>query len=157
MVNRTSASMKWSLLLLFAMTAGLGCNEGGRAAERSLEISPKYALKDCLVRVDFAWGPGIAILEREDVVMEIISAMREATVVTRKIPLFLGHTANDRSYFVFYFVDECENRAALAKRFIDEFVVPKSKKFPEFSIVSEGIEPGFDGVLPSGAWISDDD
>lgn len=137
------------------MTSCLGCNEGGRAAERKLEISPKYALKDCLVRVDFAWGPGISPLEREGVVMDIIDAMRDATVVTRRLPLFLGHTANDRSYFVFYFIDECEKRAALTKKFIDEFVVPKSKSFPRFSIVTEGIEPGFDGVLPSGAWIPD--
>ena len=154
--------MKTRLFLAFLIVPMiLGCNGGmaadanREAANRSLGIEPKYALRDCMVRVDFEWAPGTTLSKKEEVVQEVIAAMREAPVITHKLPIFFGHTTRDASYFVFYYADKCESRAVLTKRFIDEFVRPKSKGFPGYSIVAEGIEPGFDGVMPSGAWIPD--
>lgn len=148
-----------SFLALLVIPLVLGCNGGmaadanREAANRALGIEPKYALRDCMVRVDFEWAPGTSSSKKEEVVQEVIAAMREATVVTRKLPMFFGHTTRDAAYFAFYYADKCEDRAALTRRFIDEFVRPNSKSFPGYSIVSQGIEPGFDGVMPSGAWI----
>jgi hypothetical protein len=141
----------------------LGCNGQGdpaiadrEAAVRSLGIERKYLLRDCLVRVDLLWSPGDSAEAKESIAQLILNAMREATIVTRELPLFSGHTVSDRSYFVFYYTADCERREELTKRFLDEFVKPKSKTFPKYSIVSEGIEPGFDGVLPSGAWLPEE-
>lgn len=157
-------TMKTRLLLVLLLISSVaGCNDGiapdarRDAVNRFLlgEVEPKYALRDCMVVVNFEWRPEVTSSMKAEVVDEIISTMGEVTVVNPKMPLFSGHTTSGASYFAFYYVDKCEDRAALTKHFIDDFVRPISKNFPEYSIVSEGIEPGFDGVTLSGAWLPD--
>lgn len=144
-----------SIAILLCLLLLFGCNEDAAKSKNNFKLERKYLLKDCLVRLDFGWDEGTSFSTKEEVTQEIIAAMKEATVVTNTFPLFFGHTTGDRSYFVFYFTDKCENRATLTESFVARFVKPASKSFPKYSIVSQGIEPGFDGVIPSGAWISD--
>lgn len=141
--------------LVLSCNGGMAADANREAANRALGIEPKYPLRDCMVLVNFEWDPGTSPTVKEGVVQDVIAAMKEATAVTRKLPMFFGHTMSEVTYFAFYYTDKCESRVALTKRFIDEFVRPNSKSFPGYSIVSEGIEPGFDGVMPSGVWIPD--
>ena len=139
---------------LIAISIAASCGDIADNARSNLRVEKKYTLQECIVRVDFLWADVTAEDLKTDIIEEV-NAQVGIAVVSGQFPIFSGHTTYDLDYYVFYFSDICEKRRQLTQDLIDKFFVPNVPGFPDYHIVDEGIDPGFDGVTPSGWWIDD--
>ena len=125
------------------------------AVKYLLGIQKQYYLKDCMVKLNFQWPPTTTALIRKRVDqainVQIIKALESG-----EFPLFFGGTTGELKYSVFYYTDQCEDRRQLVEALIEKYLVPHIPDFPEYEIVDESIEPGFDGTMPSGEFWLDD-
>lgn len=144
------------LLLAALLPLIAGCSESGKAASPEAnppwKVERKYYLKDCIVKVDLLWPLGTEHAEKSRVMHKVAAQVNRA-VVSGKLPMFSGGTTRELAFYVFYYADKCEQRKALTQKLIDEFFVPNVPQFPPYKIIDKGIEPGFDGVMPSGLWL----
>ena len=142
----TSSALKFVLLSVILL---LGCTK--KSFNEHLNIERKYALRDCMVKLELKWKGDVSLEDRNAVAGNMIKILNEVTL-SKALPYFSWHTPNDKSYFVLYYVDKCEVRAAMTERLITDFLVRRIDDFPEHTIIAEDVEPGFDGVIPSGFW-----
>lgn len=119
------------------------------ALKNLLGIQKQYYLKDCMVKLNFQWPPTTTALVRERFGQAINSQITKA-LESGEFPLFSGGTTGAVKYYVFYYADRCEQRRQLVQALVEKYLVPYIPEFPEYHIEDEGIEPGFDGVMPSG-------
>ena len=154
-IQYQSRITKAGLLLLFSIVALAGCKDAhagdGKLMER-LGIEKKYYLKDCLVKLNFLWDPKTDRLTRESVFHKMRAPIMEA-ISSQEFPYFSGHATRTKDYYVFYFVDRCENRLELVQKLVKKKFLPNIPNFPEYEIEYEGIEPGFDGTTPFCCWL----
>ena len=144
------------LLLLFFVLILEGCNDVHPSDEEFmkglLDLEKKYYLKECLVKLNFLWSSEMDESARENVLHKIRGPIMEATL-SGEFPYFSGHTTYEMKYYVFYFMDRCENRREYVQRLVEEKFLPVIPDFPRYEIEHEGIKPGFDGVTPTCCWL----
>lgn len=141
-----------NLLLAFMVALLAGCDVASKETNPPWKVEKKYYLRDCIVKVDFAWAADKTYAEKSEI-MGKITAQMTRTMVSGVFPTFSGHHTRDLGYHVFYFADKCEQKKEMTQRLIDKFFVPNVPGFPPYKIIDQGIEPGFDGVMPSGMWL----
>jgi hypothetical protein len=140
------------MLSLIAMFLLVGCAEGKSGSQSGFAVEKKYSLTECVVRLGFIWADDSDYVQKTSVLRAVSEQMNKA-IVSGEFPLFSGHTTRDSKYLVIYFADECENRGRLLDELVSGYFMPNIEDFPPYEIQDEGIEPGFDGVMPNGWWI----
>lgn len=140
--------------LFFALIAVLlaGCNAASNEPNPPWKVERKYYLRDCVVKLDLAW-PAEAESAEKSKVLEKVMAQVNRALASGKFPMFSGGYTRELAFYVFYYADKCENKKAMTQKLIDEFFVPNVPGFPSYKIIDHGIEPGFDGAMPSGMWL----
>lgn len=104
------------------------------------------------MKVDLLWAGSTDPAEKFKI-MKNVAAQVNRAVASGEFPMFSGGFTRELAFYVFYYADKCEDRGALTQKLIDEFFLPNVPGFPPYKIVDEGIEPGFDGAMPSGWWL----
>ena len=152
-----SATIKAGLLLLLASIVLLGCKEV-RANDdefmKAFGLERKYYLKDCMVKLNFLWDSDTHPAVVEGVFQGIRTPISRA-MVSGEFPYFSGHRTRSSDYYVFYFMDRCEDRVEYVRKLVEEKFLPNIPDFPRYEVEHEGIEPGFDGATPSCCWLDD--
>lgn len=133
----------------------VGSSQAQRSFEEALGIEKKYYLKDCMVKLNLQWPPTTTALVRKHVVHAINVQIAQA-IVSGEFPLFVDHATWELKSYVFYYVDQCEHRRQLVEALVEKYLVPHIPEFPEYHIEDEGLEPGFDGVMPQCCWLDDE-
>ncbi len=151
--------MRNTVFCILICVFSLGCSEGMtygegiQKATNQFQIERKYYLKDCVVKVNFSWNPEDSALKRENVLNAIAEEIKDV-LVANVFPLFSGHFGRDGSYYVVYYSDRCDSRIEMTHSLVRDYLSPKIRDLPSYS-VDVNVEPGFDGVLPSGWWLDD--
>ena len=150
-----SRVIKVKLLLLLSCVVLAGWNDAHAGDKKLMEylgIEKKYYLKDCLVKLNFLWDSKTNHLTRESVVHKMHALIIE-TNLSQEFPYFFGHVTRTKDYYIFYFVDQCENRLEFVQKLVEKEFLPNISSFPEHEIEYEGIESGFDGTTPFCCWL----
>lgn len=149
-----TAIIKAGLLILFSSVILMACKELRANDEfmKELGLERKYYLKDCMVKLKFLWGPDVGHAAMAAVFQEIEIPILRA-MGSGEFPYFSGHRTRSTDYYVFYFMDRCEDRKEYVRTLVEEKFLPNIPDFPRYEIEHEGIEPGFDGVTPSCCWL----
>lgn len=140
------------LLLSFLILFAGGCSESEGTVSKGMNIEKKYYLSDCTVKLDFLWKSDRPLKDRERIVSEV-SAQVNRAIASGNFPMFSGHTTRELAYYVFYYADKCEDKKAMTQKLVDDFLLPNVLHFPSYEITDKNIDPGFDGVKPSGWWL----
>ena len=152
-----SGTIKAALLLLLSSVILMACKDVRANDEeftKALGLERKYYLKDCMVKLNFLWDPDTHRAVIESVIQEIEVPISRA-MVSGEFPYFSGHRTHSRDYYVFYFMDRCEDREEYLRKLVEAKFLPHIPEFPRYEIEHEGIEPGFDGATPSCCWLED--
>lgn len=123
-------------------------------AEQGFNVEKKYYLKDCIVKINFIWDESIEYPERFTVTREIAEQIKLA-IVAKDAPYFGGGTTRELQHYVLYYADKCEDRRALTEKLIRKYFRANIENFPSYTIEDTGVEPEFDGAIPSGLWLDD--
>ena len=143
-------------VLLLVLGIGLaGPSYAQNRFEEALGIEKKYYLKDCMVKLNLEWPPATTSSVLERVGNAIDFQIRNA-IVSGEFPLISSDAPWNLKYYVFYYVDQCEHRRQLVEALVEKYLVPHIPEFPEYHIEDEGLEPGFDGVMPQCCWLDDE-
>ena len=141
-------------LLVFAAMGSEDIFANDNKLLNQLGIQKKYKLIDCMVQMDLLWGSDVDYSTRRQIYDGVNAPMLKA-MRSEEFPFFTARWSRTGDNYIFYFIENCEDRLEYVRKLVEQNFLPNIPNFPRYELKHDNIDYEFDGATPSCCWLDD--